>query len=58
MKYSEIVIINTHSMRGSESMRTITTIIATIIAKASPSGSVRSGHYICKWLDSIMADDN
>ena len=38
-------------MRGGEIMRIIMTIIATVVANVV-------GHYICKWLDSVIAGDN
>lgn len=37
-------------MKGGETIQVITTLIVAIVAKASPSGSVRSGDLICRWL--------
>lgn len=51
LRYSIIVITVLISMRGGEIMRIIMTIIATVVANVV-------GHYICKWLDSVIAGDN
>ena len=51
MRYSIDVITVLISMRGGEIMRIIMTIIATVVANVV-------GHYICKWLDSVIAGDN
>ena len=46
-----IVIIDLNSMRGGEIMREFLEFILSIAASVV-------GHFVCKWLDSKIRDDN